>query len=297
MPTAFTDRQVEDRTRQLGRALFDRMHAFSPRIYQFDWWQERGLQLFMQDEWFKVQAFRFVDVLPMMHDDIELARHLREYFVLPEHRDAGNGVRHSPPDPAIALRELEGAPAMRRLVGVLSRLMNFRRLDGWLPRFFAFSARRSADLMARTFIPGSNVEEAERAIRKLRNRRMAFTIDVLGEAAVSSSEAEAYHETYADLIRELPKHAAEWPAVPMVDQGDGRALPRVNVSVKLTSLYPGFDPIAPGPVKARAKELLRPLLRKGDGRRRAPPRRHGALRDQGPHARSLRRALHGGRVP
>ena len=54
-----------------------------------------------------------------------------------------------------------------------------------------------------------------------------------------------------------------WPRVPLVDDADGEPLPRVNVSVKLTSLYPGFDPIAPAAAKARAKEVLRPLLRKG----------------------------------
>jgi RHH-type proline utilization regulon transcriptional repressor/proline dehydrogenase/delta 1-pyrroline-5-carboxylate dehydrogenase len=153
-------------------------------------------------------------------------------------------------------------PASRRLVEWVSRTMNFRRLDSPLARLMALAARKSSLLMAGTFIAGSNIQEAERAIVRLRRRKLAFTIDVLGEAALSGGEAEAYQQLYLDLIGQLPRHAATWEPVPLVDQADGQALPRVNVSVKLTSLYPGFDPIAPEAAKARAKELLRPLLRK-----------------------------------
>jgi RHH-type proline utilization regulon transcriptional repressor/proline dehydrogenase/delta 1-pyrroline-5-carboxylate dehydrogenase len=49
--------------------------------------------------------------------------------------------------------------------------------------------------------------------------------------------------------------------VPLVDEADGRPLPRVNVSTKLTSLYPGFDPIAWTACKTRAKDILRPIAR------------------------------------
>ncbi|MCK4343532.1 MAG: L-glutamate gamma-semialdehyde dehydrogenase [Phycisphaerae bacterium] len=258
MPATVTGRQIEELTRKLGHEMFERMRGHQPRLWQYNWWQERGLQLCMQDEWFKVQAFRFVDVLPMMHSDADLARHLKEYFVLPEHADQGHNQSAE-----AALRELDAVPAMRRLVHLVSRLMNFRRLDGPLPRLFAYAARKGAAIMAGSFIPGSTVDEAEQAIRKLRGRQMAFTIDVLGEAAVSAVEAEAYHRTYLDLISELPKHATGWSPVPMCDQADGEAIPRVNVSVKLTSLYPGFDPIAPAATKKRCKEILRPLLRKG----------------------------------
>ena len=259
MPATATDRRIEELTQKLGREIFERMRGSNPRIYHYDWWQERALQLCMQDEWFKVQAFRFVDVLPMMHNDIELARHLKEYFVLPEH--AGNGGNGHGADAHAALHDLDSVPATRRLVKLLSRLMNFRRLDGWLPRLFAFASRRGAAVMASSFIPGATIQDAERAIVKLRQRKMAFTIDVLGEAAMSRVEAEAYQQTYLDLVRELPRNAAGWAPVALCDEADGRAIPRVNVSVKVTSLYPGFDAIAPEAAKARAKEVLRPVLR------------------------------------
>lgn len=265
MPAELKDQQVEELTRKLGHEMFERMRGAQPRPHQFAWWQERMLRVLMQDEWLKVQAFRFIDVLPMMRTSADVARHLREYFVLPEHvrqRRNGHGAHAPAQGDADALRELDPLPASRRLVEWTSRTMNFRRLDSPFARLMALIARRSSLLMAGTFIAGSNIVEAERAILRLRRKKLAFTIDVLGEAALSAGEAEAYRQTYLDLIEQLPRQAAAWKPVALADEADGQAIPRVNVSVKLTSLYPGFDPIDPQAATARAKELLRPLLRK-----------------------------------
>lgn len=261
MPGAATDRQIEELTQKLGHEMFDRMRGSQPRFHQFAWWQERMLRLCMQDEWFKVQAFRFIDVLPMMQTDEDVARHLKEYFVLPPEAHGHRSNGHETPSAGVALQELEPVPFARQFVHLVSRLMDFGRFDAPLARLWAKAARFGTSLMAGSFIAGSNILEAERAIRRLRRQRLAFTIDVLGEAALSASEAEVYRQTYLELVRELPKHAAQWSPVPAVDEADGQNLPRVNVSVKLTSLYPGFDPIAPDAAKSRAKELLRPVLR------------------------------------
>ncbi|MFH1745869.1 MAG: proline dehydrogenase family protein [Planctomycetota bacterium] len=261
MPSAVTNREIENLTQKLGHEMFERIHGSQPWILQKEWWLERLLQQCMADEWFKVQAFRFIDALPMLSDDLTLAQHLREYFVLPEHaaKVDGHGLQG---DQQTALRELEPAGA-KWFVRWVSRLMNFKRPDGPLPRLYAQFARQASLMMAGSFIPGSNIQEAERAICRLRDRRLAFTADVLGEAALSRVEAQGYYQTYADLIDELPKHAAQWPRVPIVDEADGETIPRVNISIKLTSIHPGFDPLAATPAKERAKDLLRPLLRRG----------------------------------
>ena len=263
MPAEAIEREVERLTQELGREMFDRIRGSQPRIYQTEWWQERLLRQCMADEWFKVQAFRFIDALPMLGDDVELARHMKEYFVLPEHKRNGSrtGHGHGPDERQQALRELE-PPGAQWFIRWISRMINFRREDSLYARLCARLARCSALLMAGRFIPGSTVQEAERAIRSLRDKRLAFTADVLGEAALSRSEGEAYLRTYMDLVSELPKRAAQWPKVPLVDEADGVPIPRVNISVKLTSLYPGFDPVAHDAALRRAKELLRPLLRK-----------------------------------
>jgi len=244
--------------------MFDRIRGTQPFIWQREWWLDRLLRLCTADEWFKVQAFRFVDVLPMLHNDVELARHLREYFVPPQQRHLSEAPwEHLDPklERERALRELEDRGRQGR-IRRLCRLLNFRRDNSLHARLIARLARRSALMLAGHFIAGSTVEEAQHAILRLRRQHLAFTIDVLGEAALSRAEAEAYQATYLHLVSELPRHAATWKSVPLIDEADGQPLPRVNVSVKLTSLHPGFDAIAPEAAKARAKQVLRPLLRK-----------------------------------
>ncbi len=202
------------------------------------------MQFMMRDERLKVQAFRFVDALPTMSSSRDVARHLREYFVLAEGpRDDGD----TPPP----------------LAQFASRLMNFSSTESLWARLMAGIAQRGAAIMASQFIAGSNPREAERAIVRMRGQRLAFTIDVLGEAALSRREADAYHATYLELIDRLADRAAEWEPCPGVDEGDGRAVPRVNVSVKLTAIHPGLDPLNWERSKEIGKERLRPILRRG----------------------------------
>ncbi len=235
--------------------MFDRIAGATASIFQPAYWEERLLRLLMGDEWLKVQAFRFVDVLPAVIDDPrEIARHLREYFQAP------SASAPAISDQQRALAELEGrrGGSLRRWV---QKNLAFEHLDDLVPRLWARLARTSAIQMARKFIAGTTVEEAVRTIRRMRGQRLAFTIDVLGETALSSAEADDYHRIYLDLIARLPNHAADWPVVPQIDQADGQPLPCVNVSVKLTSIFAKCDPIATEAVKQACKERLRPLLR------------------------------------
>lgn len=258
-----SERQIDDLTVRLGHELFDRMDAGRPWPTQTEWWQDRIMRLFMEDEWLKVQAFRFIDVLPTVGNwPTEIARHMKEYFVREEWSVAGgrtNGDRQRAERAALAELAPDTHTRWARLAG---RLMDFERLDSLRARLLAHVAWRGAQLMAGRFIAGANPQEAERAIRRMRDQQLAFTIDVLGEAAVSRREADHYQQVYLDLLAELPRQAATWPKVSLIDEADGRPLPRVNVSVKLTALHPGLDPIAPGRSIEVAKQRLRPLLRR-----------------------------------
>lgn len=266
MPVPVPERQIEQLTQRLGRDMFERMRSATPGLFQPVWWQERMLNVLMRNEWLKVQAFRLIDVLPTLGDEREVARHLREYFVHPHHARGGrrNGLAapdHPPDEPAGALRELEtGGPD---LLGLVSRIMDFQRADSLRARVLARLAWWGAQRMARQFIAGSNVREAEQAIRRLRERQMGFTIDVLGEAALSERESRHYQQVYLDLLTQLPRSAANWPRVPLIDEAEDGPLPRVNVSVKLSALYSRFDAIDPEGTRRCVKERLRPLLRKG----------------------------------
>jgi RHH-type proline utilization regulon transcriptional repressor/proline dehydrogenase/delta 1-pyrroline-5-carboxylate dehydrogenase len=115
--------------------------------------------------------------------------------------------------------------------------------------------------MARRFIAGSNLQEALESIAELRRQSLAFTIDLLGEATIAEEEAEQYQRQYLELIEGLSREVNTWPAVDQIDAGAFGPVPRVNVSVKLSSLYSQFDPIAPVETSEAVRRRLRPILR------------------------------------
>ncbi len=263
MAIALSPAAIEDRTRRIGREMFERMRGRNPTVFQLEWWEERLMRQCMQDEWFKVQAFRFIDALPTIGDAADVARHLKEYFSRPPQRAARNGAAHRTQTRSDSLAELEPGGGGRSLADWVAALVDFPRLDSPRARLAAWAARHGSVAMAHRFIAGSNIREAERAIRRMRSRQMAFTIDVLGEAAVSDGESRHYQQIYLDLITELPRSARAWPHVALTDEADGQPIPRVNVSVKLSSLFSQFDAIDPVGTKEPCKDRLRPLLRAG----------------------------------
>jgi RHH-type proline utilization regulon transcriptional repressor/proline dehydrogenase/delta 1-pyrroline-5-carboxylate dehydrogenase len=264
MAAPLNPQRLEDLTRELGAEMFERMRGSNPHILQPLWWEERLLEQCMRDEWFKVQAFRFIDALPMMTTDTDIARHLKEYFVRRSHH-AGSAHGHSNGHPngradRAALEELapRGRSGLARWAG---RMLNFSRCDSLPAKLAARFARFGARTMSHRFIAGSTPDEAVRTIRRMRDQQLAFTIDVLGEAAVSEVESAHYFRIYHDLITQLARHAQGWPVVPLADTAEGRPIPRVNVSIKLTSLFSQFDAIDPEGTRRAVKERLRPLLR------------------------------------
>jgi RHH-type proline utilization regulon transcriptional repressor/proline dehydrogenase/delta 1-pyrroline-5-carboxylate dehydrogenase len=115
--------------------------------------------------------------------------------------------------------------------------------------------------MARRFIAGSTSEEVIATIRALRGRRLAVTLDALGEAVLTDEEADRYRDQYVALLRSASREVARLPEVPIIDRDyDGSRLPRVNVSVKLSALTPIFDPIDPDGVARSVVPRFRAIL-------------------------------------
>src|SRR5205085_11695708 len=110
-------------------------------------------------------------------------------------------------------------------------------------------------------IAGSNVAEALVAVEKLRRKHMGFTIDLLGEATITESEADHYRDQYLELVAGLAREVNQWPAIEQIDRDHDGPIPRVNVSVKLSSLYSQFDPIDPEGTAEAVIARLRPILR------------------------------------
>src|SRR5438552_14861782 len=78
MSTATDD--VEARTRDYGREIFSRLEVEGPVPFGPGWWDERLMAWTMDDPAVKVQLFRFIDALPLLHAPADVNRHLREYF-------------------------------------------------------------------------------------------------------------------------------------------------------------------------------------------------------------------------
>ncbi len=188
----------------------------------------------MADERLKVELFRFVDVFPTLRDGPEIAAHLREYF-LQDGLDAPRALR-------LAIASAGGRSPLRpaALRVVRAQMLAF----------------------ARRFIVGSDARSALPGLRALRDRGLGFTIDVLGEASVSTAEATAYQRRYLDLLDDLTGATAAWPPSPAVDHAAWGDLPRVNVSIKITSLYSQIDPLDFRGSVAAVKDALRPVMRK-----------------------------------
>ncbi len=227
---------LEERTRAIGRALF-RETGGGPSMAERAWWDDRFMDLTMNDPTVKVQVFRFIDALPALKADASVRRHLTEY--LDEASERVPFLLKAP----LALAP-PGAPG---------------------DRLIAFLARFGARRMAGRFIAGSTPTEALATVLSLRERRLAFTADLLGEAIISDPEADAYQKTCLDLLAGLAATLACAPEVPQIDRDDRGPVPRLNLSLKLTSLTPRFDALHAETTTDLVLERLRPILRSARG--------------------------------
>ncbi len=237
MTTSTVDRtldraNVERRTQAIGRHLFEQIGQ-GPTIWQPAWWDDRMMNLTLGDPEVKVQLFRLTDAMPALRTKDAIRRHLVEYLLEAEDR----------------------LPWFMRLAVVLAHP---RSPFGGI---VAGVARYAATHMARRFIAGATPAEALRTVLKLRKQRVAFTADLLGEAVISEAEAEVYQQTCLELIRGLASPLASEPEIRQIDRDDRGAIPRVNLSLKLTSLTARFDALHAEATGPSVLDRLRPILR------------------------------------
>lgn len=224
--------RIEERTREIGRRLFAAMESRT-RLFHRRWWDDWLLEWSMADEALKVQMFRFIDVLPMLGDADQVVEHLRAYF------SSGDG--HIP-----------------RLVQWGVGLAEPGTLAGSLA---ARAIRLNSHRLARRFIAGQTPDEVLKAVLGLRERRMAFTLDLLGEATITEREAGDYQSQYIQLLEHLGPCARQWPEIPLIDRDHSGPIPRLNVSLKMSALDSQFDPIDDERARRVAGDRLREICR------------------------------------
>lgn len=93
--------------------------------------------------------------------------------------------------------------------------------------------RRGVDLamrmMGEQFVTGETIDEALKRARPLENRGFRYSYDMLGEAAMTASDAARYHAEYQAAIHAIGKAAARRG----VYEGPG-------ISIKLSALHPRY---------------------------------------------------------
>ncbi len=188
----------------------------------------------MSNPGLRVQLFHFIDCLPALRSKPEIAAHLQEYLTTE----------------AVELPDL------------LKNLLNFANPDSAPGKLAATTVAPAVETLAHKYIAGDTIPQVIKTLEKLRKDKLAFTVDLLGEAVITETEAEAYLNSYLELMEKLSQAAQKWSPVPQIDQADGESLSRVQVSVKLTAFYSQFDPLDVKGSEAKVSERIRILLRR-----------------------------------
>ena len=226
--------ELDAKVQATARAIFAKMDQGKASIFSEERRQQEMMDWAVRDEALKVELFRFVDVFPVLRSRAEIARHLHEYFDRP-------GVN------APRLLKLGIDASSSPVVSPIATAVIKREMTGFAQRFII--GREERDTLA--------------GLLDLRKKHTGFTLDVLGESTSSAEGAAAYRRRYLELLDLLAREAPSWPHDPVIDRAAWGPLPRVNVSVKITSLYSGIDPIDFSRSVAAVKEHLRPIFRKG----------------------------------
>ena len=171
----------------------------------------------------RVQLFRLIDCLPGLSDKTEIARHIRDYL--------GRDIVELP--------------------GPLKALLNFANPDSVPGHLAATTFSTAVATLAKKYIAGETIDKVFKTLNQLKKQNLTFTLDLLGEAVITETEAEDYLNRYLLLMEQLaerfPEHASP---------------PNAQVSVKLTAFYSQFDPLDPVGTQTKVSERVRKLLRK-----------------------------------
>jgi proline dehydrogenase len=193
--------------------------------------EDRGMELLARDPQLRAALFRLVDVAPACASPRELAEHLAALLGEVERQIA----------PVATTRRVSSRPVAGRAVGKVAGI--------------------AVHKMAQRFIVGQGPRDAGPALARLWRAGAAASVDLLGEATVTAAEADHYTARCDEALRTLAAAAAAWPSSPVLERDSAGALPRVNLSVKVSAMTPHVRADAPELGIADAAGRLRSLLR------------------------------------
>lgn len=192
---------------QKSKELLDTVKAAESPLNVL-WWRDKLMELSALNPKLKAQMFRFVDLLPNLEDRKERVNKLKEYIA-------------------------EAEPALASILSAVTMIPGATSI-------LAKAVKMAVGFLAQTFIVGSNFDEAIANIKILEAKGQTYTLDVLGELAVSEEESQEYLDEYISLLQNIP-HA--------------------NISVKLSALDSQVTVAAFELSKERLKTKLRKIYR------------------------------------
>src|SRR3954469_20222048 len=166
---------LEARAVEIGEEIFERGSEHATGIFDKGYWPGKMMEWSMNFPKFKVEMFRFVDVLPSLTSPAAVTEHLRQYF-----------LRTELDFPSVIRTGLAAATSTR----LTSKIT-------------VAAVRKNVETMASTFIVGEDAARAKAELQRLWNDGFCFTIDILGEAAIAENEAAQYEQRYLALVRDL----------------------------------------------------------------------------------------------
>lgn len=206
--------RLEQEISRLGNTIFHEVKNSTLSVFDSQFYTGKLMDWAMKDQEFKISLLRFVDVLPALQSSTAIIRHAQEYFKPVAHRIPGLLKWGLDIDPS-SLAAKVAAPLVKKQV-------------------------RS---MAEQFIAGESPQEGLKNLRKIRAEKMAFTVDILGEAVVGEVEADDYLNKYLDLLDQLATHVPSWKESAEIVAGHRGEVTPINISVKLSALYSQAKPL------------------------------------------------------
>ena len=204
--------KFENAVTEYGRHLLDYKSSKGLGVLSFQHWSQKLMDKMMENENFRISALRFTDVAPTLKDSNDFMEHLHSYF---------GGIS-----------------------GVETFLGSKFAQNSVVGSVLAPIARQNIRSMASTFIAGETIQDGIKTFKALHKKGIACSIDLLGEAVISKQEAESFTQAYHDAITQIAQAANSWPEASYPEVDSIGAIPRANVSVKLSALYEHIDPAA-----------------------------------------------------
>jgi RHH-type proline utilization regulon transcriptional repressor/proline dehydrogenase/delta 1-pyrroline-5-carboxylate dehydrogenase len=193
---------------------------------------DKAMDLASQDAELRAALFRFVDVVPACRSLDDLASHLSGFL---------DEVDDRPPPLQVAIRMSE-SKAGRAALGA--------------------AAGAGVKHMAHRFIVGETPHDATGVLEELWRKGVATSVDLLGEATVTSAEADRYAARCREALDGLVDVYRRLPERPALEHDSAGRIARENLSVKVSALTPLLKPDAPELGKRDAAGRLRDLLRR-----------------------------------